>query len=130
MSSSPRRRWFRFSLRTLFVVVTVLAVFIAYHVNWIHQRHEFIEVAPERSGYVASRDPYLPNGEPQRPPGLLWIFGETGYFEISLKFHWQQLEPSVDGAMVGMSAPPLDDSDLAIVERCRWLFPEAQVDAW
>ena len=44
MSQLPptRRRWLQFSLRTMFVVVTVLAIFIAYHVNWIRQRHRIV----------------------------------------------------------------------------------------
>jgi hypothetical protein len=38
----PRRRWFRFSLRTLFVLVAVgctIVGFAAYNLNWIRQRH-------------------------------------------------------------------------------------------
>ena len=37
------RRWFRFSLRTLFVVVTIACVFagwIAYQLDWIRERHD------------------------------------------------------------------------------------------
>ncbi len=42
MDATPltRRRWFRFSLRTMFVLVTVIAIFVGYHVNWIRQRNE------------------------------------------------------------------------------------------
>ncbi len=36
---APNRRWFRFSLRTMFVVVTVLCVWLGYHLNWIRERH-------------------------------------------------------------------------------------------
>jgi hypothetical protein len=41
-------RWLipRFSLRTLFVVVTLVSVpmaWVAYHLNWIRQRQEFLE---------------------------------------------------------------------------------------
>ena len=37
--ATPRRRWFRFSLRTLFVVVTVLGCWLGYQLNWIRERH-------------------------------------------------------------------------------------------
>ncbi len=32
---TANRRWLRFSLRTLFVVVTVLCVWLGYELNWI-----------------------------------------------------------------------------------------------
>jgi hypothetical protein len=34
----PPRRWFRFSLRTMFVGVTVLAVWLGWHASIVHQR--------------------------------------------------------------------------------------------
>jgi hypothetical protein len=37
----PRRRWYQFSLRTMFVLVTVACVVLAwvgYSLNWIRQR--------------------------------------------------------------------------------------------
>jgi hypothetical protein len=43
ITNIARRRWFQFSLSTLFVLVTVLAVFLAwlaYNLNWIAQRKE------------------------------------------------------------------------------------------
>jgi hypothetical protein len=43
MAEVPKtRRWFRFSLRTLFVVVVLMACaagWVVYHVNWVRQRH-------------------------------------------------------------------------------------------
>jgi hypothetical protein len=42
--AKPTRRWFRFSLRTLFVLMTIvgfLAGWVAYQLNWIRQREEF-----------------------------------------------------------------------------------------
>jgi len=38
MTPTPKRRWFRFSLRTLFVVVTVFAVWLGWNVNIVQQR--------------------------------------------------------------------------------------------
>ncbi len=34
MTSAPKRRWFAFSLRTLFVVVTVFAIFMHVCLQW------------------------------------------------------------------------------------------------
>ncbi len=39
MAPTPKLRWLRFSLRTLFVVVTVLACWLGYYVNWHAQRN-------------------------------------------------------------------------------------------
>jgi hypothetical protein len=52
--TKPKRRWFRFSLRTMFVVVTLFGVaagWVAYQLNWIRQRHEF--VSARHSGQFA-----------------------------------------------------------------------------
>jgi hypothetical protein len=43
MSTAPRRRWFRFSLRTLFLLVALIAAPLAWlgvQLKWIHDRHE------------------------------------------------------------------------------------------
>jgi len=40
---TPHRRWFRFTLRTLFVVVTVLGCGLGYQLNWIRERHRVLD---------------------------------------------------------------------------------------
>ena len=42
--TKPKRRWFRFSLRTLFVMVTMFALALGYQLNWIRNRHEFLKL--------------------------------------------------------------------------------------
>ena len=39
----PRRRWFRFSLRTMLVLVTVISVYLGWAANWKRQRREFLK---------------------------------------------------------------------------------------
>ena len=44
--NAPRRRWFSFSLRTLFVVVTIAAIaggWVMYQVSWIRQRRTMLD---------------------------------------------------------------------------------------
>jgi hypothetical protein len=41
--TAPRRRWFRFSLRTLFVVVTLLACWLAWNRSLVERRRAFLE---------------------------------------------------------------------------------------
>src|SRR5262245_14455321 len=70
--TKPKRRWFRFSLRTLFVGVTVIGIaagWVVYQLNWIRQRHAFLNASD-----VASEAPGFSN-EPAAWP-LPW-FGET-----------------------------------------------------
>jgi len=45
-----RRRWFRFSLRTLFLLVTVFGVWLGVQVKWIQDRHEAQQWIESRGG--------------------------------------------------------------------------------
>jgi hypothetical protein len=67
----PPRHWFAFRLRTLFVVVAVAAVplaWVAYSLNWIKQRHHVFHWLGE-PGWSST---------PVTAPGGLWLFGERG----------------------------------------------------
>jgi len=106
--TAPRRRWlqFAFSLRTLFVVVTVCACWLGYQLNWISQRRDFIENrAPTRVYWAPSLSLPITITDPSRvdAPGMLWMFGERGNWKI---------------------AP----SHRVDVDEARRLFPEAEVD--
>jgi hypothetical protein len=39
----PRRRWFRFSLRTVLVLVTLVCIYLTWAMNWKRQREEFLK---------------------------------------------------------------------------------------
>ena len=77
--TKPKRRWFRFSLRTLFVVVTIISLplgWIAYQLSWIQQRHHFF------SHYQYNGMHMRPGSE--YPPWSLRLFGESrqGYLLV------------------------------------------------
>ena len=38
----PKRRWFQWSLRTLFVVMALFGCWLGYEVNWIRERHTWL----------------------------------------------------------------------------------------
>ncbi len=42
--TAPKRRWFRWSLRTLFVVVAVVGVALWWHGQWLKQRDAFLAI--------------------------------------------------------------------------------------
>ena len=71
MTPTPKRRWPRFTLRTLFVVVTVFGCWMGYQLNWIRQRH----VVLENNEVVISSVGFYWEGLPPWPLG--W-FGESG----------------------------------------------------
>ena len=73
MATNPPR--FRFSLRTLFVVVTVFGVWLGWQLNWIKQRHR----AAAGIGRTGTRGVSVP-----RAPGLLWVLGERGVYGFEL----------------------------------------------
>lgn len=71
----PPRRWFRFTLRTMFVVLTAFSLWLGYEANWMRQRRAYLSIAEvydlsETFGKTAADRP--------RAPGLLWLFGEQG----------------------------------------------------
>jgi hypothetical protein len=47
----------RFSLRTLFVLVTLLCVWMGYHLNWIRQRREARGWAKEHAYFFLADEP-------------------------------------------------------------------------
>ena len=89
---------FRFSLRTLFVVVTVACVWLGYQLNWIRQRHEILRKNDQLGGWTGS----WPNPKP------------------SWRLHLLREQP-VGYIMVGNG---VEESEF---RRIASLFPEAEV---
>lgn len=111
MPTPPRRHWYQFSLRTFFVLVTVVCGGFGWWVQrtreWIRQRQEWLTTQhynPEfgTAGIKLTAVPLQPPAIPT-PPGGLWFFGEKGVAQIVV-------------------ATTIDDQQEA--ER---LFPEAEV---
>jgi hypothetical protein len=75
---TPRRRWFQFSLRTFFDLVTLVCAGFGYWVHWskdwIRQRGEWESAHPSRVWYRYIEDRLI---EKPAPSGL-WLFGERG----------------------------------------------------
>jgi hypothetical protein len=76
MNSKPKRRWYQFSLRTMFVLVFVVSAPLAWvgcSLSWIRQRHEALDARQvyDSSGSAATT-----------APGGLWLFGDRGVITI------------------------------------------------
>ncbi len=110
MTPAPNRRWFRFRLRTLFVVVTAGGCWLGYELDWIRQRRAVL--ARHNSESVPLKGP-----KGFRAPGLLWLFGEQPRAVVPIHFS-------------ANSQRPLTDEERNELQRIARLFPEAEVEAW
>jgi hypothetical protein len=110
MSPAPKRRC---SVRTLFVVVAVLGFLLAYEMHWIRQRRE----ATHKWDAFAVNPYSAAAGARPKAPGMLSLFGESGYGFIDVTF------PREKGAGP-LTMTPAEESE---VEHIRQLFPEAAV---
>ncbi len=86
MTTAPKRRWPRFSLRTLFVVVTVAGVavgWLVYHLDWIRQRHKALEwLEVSKASWYA---PCVTGGRFQSSAPLsIRLFGERAVVGIGM----------------------------------------------
>ena len=87
--TAPKRRWPQFSLRTLFVVVTVFGCWLGYQLNWIQQRKGFrIKHMVERQKYYPEENStweWVEHAFPDKEaPFPLSYFGEVGEVEIAI----------------------------------------------
>jgi hypothetical protein len=113
MTPAPKRRWFRWSLRTMFVVALLVACGFGYPLNWIRQRHALIE-APERTGVEAEYGVAIvpmslratARVETNAAPWPLRWLGERGVSTLYVR----------------------DDMPDPEVARIRALFPEAEIE--
>ena len=104
MTRPLRRRWFVFSLRTLFGGVTVVACWLGYQLNWIRERHEFFKRGAGADCIWSPPSQSIPSAPVTR--ALLRLFGE----------------PAKDRVWVTYGMWTADESNPEAAHR---LFPEA-----
>lgn len=71
----------RFTLRAVLVAMTLVALFLGYHLNWIRQRRAAIA-----NGAALPTFNLMQSSFPPDAPGLLGIFGERGYNEFTITY--------------------------------------------
>jgi len=109
----------RFRIRTLMLLMVVVAAWLAWNVHWIRGRHQFI--AQQKAAYAErGGDPafYPVGGRPAQAPWSLCLFSEPG-FEVL------QFDVSVGHYVAGK---PFDDYPEVRQARrtAQRLFPEAK----
>lgn len=94
----------RFRLRTLLIVIALLSVpmgWVAYQLNWIRQRHEFLAENPTFPSFDDSMEGQSFARFDPPAPWQLRIFGEPGHDWVGAPKH--------------------------LTDRARKLFPEARI---
>jgi hypothetical protein len=99
----------------MFVGVTVVAMIVAYHVNWLRQRRELFAEEMEFGEMNSPEDDEM--FRPPPAPGLLPLLGERGQFWFFVKS---------DAATPEL----ISERDISRAKRARKLFPEAQIKLW
>ncbi len=119
--TAPNRRWFRYSLRTLFVVVTVFGCWLGYELNWIRQRHELLAkhealVSKHLGQHWDNLSPRQRRLKPAVPLPLL-LFGEEGKFRVVLAIEAER----------NVQEPIYSFPEWKRAER---LFPESEIEGF
>jgi protein-S-isoprenylcysteine O-methyltransferase Ste14 len=112
--TAPPRRWFRFSLRTLFVVVTLVGLWLGYYLNWMQQRRE--ARAWLDCQFIGGSFGPIQSDPSAFPWGLRLLSEERRSFIL------MRHEPTEHD---WKKRPP--EEYLRLMEKVRRLFPEAEV---
>lgn len=129
--SNPNRRWFRFSLRTLFVLVTVLCVWLGFKVNSAHRQKEAVAMLRNAGAEIAYDYQMVPV-PPPAPPMVLMHPGGKMFDPNQLppsppwlrKFLGDEYFHAVVGVKLSPAQPGIKKSDLdalgKLPEVCRF----------
>ena len=116
MTPAPNRRWFRFSLLAMLVVVAILGAALGwrnYCRQWMRDR---LHVAAIRNVRPWDEPRGVVGSDTGSPPWSLWFFGERGYDRLRVFFPG---EPNED---------QLTDGQREVLQAIRRAFPEAVVE--
>jgi len=99
MDATFKRRWFQFSLRSLFIVITLFAMWLGWQLYWFKTRRDWLEA----KNYVAAF-PAVGVREVPHPQLMITLFRQEAISQILLR--------------------NASEAEIAKVQR---LFPEASV---
>jgi hypothetical protein len=108
MAQAPNRRWFRYSLRTLFIVVTLFACWLGWNLNKVRQREQVL-----RQKNITSAGMDWATKQPRQTP--------PQHFPFSWRLLGEQ-PLHILGVHGGLSPDEL--------KRLQALFPEAEIHVY
>jgi hypothetical protein len=119
MMSTPTtpRRWFHYSLRTLFVVVTLFALWLGWELKFIRDRRSFLKSMDELRDAEMTQ---AATGLTVAFGGLGWTFQGAPAVDVRIPF-WRRWRG--DEAQIGLILPR--SSTDADMENAKRLFAEA-----
>jgi len=121
MTPASKRRWLRFGLRTVFVVVACTASFfglLRWARNWAAERQAFLETDSNQRVPMA-----IVTSDSHSAPLPLRLLGEQGILEMKIGFEGPADAPL--GDIYALSA-----EQKAEVDRIQRLFPEARIEGY
>src|SRR5688572_26854602 len=91
MTDQPRLRWFRFGLRTLFVVVTLLCCYLAWETSVVRQRKAALQELRSKGGIhivtAQAGQPSLSNPRVAQVSLVRRLLGDEAIQEIWLSWY-------------------------------------------
>ena len=125
--TKPKRRWFRFSLRTLFVLVTIIGIaagWVTYQLNWIRERHS-------AGKWVVQNYDVAWGNRLVSPPLALRLYGESPSFHMVIRLRKTDdlkpsLKPRLNSSMTFSSRAP-ESAAKELLELIR-VFPELRIE--
>ncbi len=125
MTPIAPRRWFQFGLRTMFLAVTVFAVWLGWELTVVRERQTLRRFVEMDDGMVMARNPVDPNSVCAIPwwrtmlgdeSAALIVLGRSkGFDEAKIRAAFPEVElvlphalPSDEGAIANPAASPWD----------------------
>ena len=116
MNTAPTRRWFRFSLRTLFVVMTVFGCWLGWNLRQVRQRQRLVNFISTPVGMYPFEE---------RPSvGLPSLFILPNGAKSSVPLSWRLLGAKPITTPIVRKYVVLSPEDLRRIE---WLLPEVTI---
>jgi hypothetical protein len=111
MDATPKRRWYQFSVRSLFVVITLFGIWLGWQLYWFKTRRDWLEAQNYVAAFPAAGARKLPH-----PQLLITLFHQEAMSQILLRnasqeeiAKVQRLFPEADVVSGNWGAPSLGD---------------------
>ena len=111
MDTVPKRRWFQFSLKSLFVVITLFGMWLGWQLYWFKTRRDWLEAKNYVAAFPAAGARKLPH-----PQLMITLFHQEAISQILLRnaskeevAKVRRLFPEADVVSGNWGAPSLGD---------------------